>query len=77
MLSSCKGVAESATETCTKEEACFQLRQFDLDRTYGPCCGLSRSERYNRAVILGMNPPAEIPDLIRRFLSEDSHVNEK
>lgn len=33
------------------------LRRFDLEPKYGPCCGVSRSERWERAQRLGIDPP--------------------
>lgn len=40
------------------------LRQFDMNMVYGPCIGLSRIDRLNRARKLGLNPPEEIENLI-------------
>ena len=42
------------------------LRQFDLDSRFGPCSGITRLERWERAVELGLDPPAEVPQLVRR-----------
>lgn len=36
------------------------LRDFDLDTRYGPCCSLSRSDRWQRAHVLGLGPPQDI-----------------
>ena len=41
-----------------------QLRAFDLDSRYGPCTGLTRRERYDRAVKLGKRPPECIAELL-------------
>ncbi|XXG75480.1 hypothetical protein AAC387_Pa08g0036 [Persea americana] len=46
----------------TNEEV---LRQFDLNMNYGPCLGLSRLERWERANKLGLNPPEEVENLLR------------
>ncbi|GJJ73498.1 DNA polymerase delta subunit 4 [Entomortierella parvispora] len=40
------------------------LRQFDLTSKYGPCLGLTRLERWERAALLDLNPPNEIKDLL-------------
>ncbi|KAK7258715.1 hypothetical protein RIF29_24297 [Crotalaria pallida] len=37
-----------------------KLRQFDMDMTYGPCIGMTRKKRWERAQKFGMNPPIEI-----------------
>jgi hypothetical protein len=41
------------------------LRDFDLNTKYGPCCSLTREERWARAAYLGLNPPTEILQIIR------------
>lgn len=45
-----------------EEEA---LRQFDMDMRFGPCLGITRLERWERAVRLGLNPPVELASLLR------------
>lgn len=40
------------------------LRVFDLDPNYGPCMGMSRLERWQRAKDLDLNPPQEIHDIL-------------
>lgn len=41
------------------------LRQFDMNMAYGPCMGMSRMARLERAKKLGMNPPADVERLLR------------
>ncbi|KAI8468205.1 MAG: DNA polymerase delta subunit 4-like protein [Monoraphidium minutum] len=45
-------------EGISEEEAL--LRTFDLTSKYGPCTGMSRLERWQRAARLGLEPPAEV-----------------
>ncbi|KAG6382389.1 hypothetical protein SASPL_157944 [Salvia splendens] len=45
-----------------KEEV---LRQFDMNMAYGPCIGISRPERWERANNFGLNPPAQVENLLR------------
>ncbi|KAF9330990.1 hypothetical protein BG006_006108 [Podila minutissima] len=40
------------------------LRQFDLTSKYGPCTDITRLERWERASLLGLNPPQEIKDTL-------------
>ncbi|RDX89924.1 DNA polymerase delta subunit 4, partial [Mucuna pruriens] len=40
------------------------LRQFDMDMTYGPCIGLTRIQRWERAHTMGLNPPPQIKCLL-------------
>ncbi|KAK9949814.1 hypothetical protein M0R45_005344 [Rubus argutus] len=41
------------------------LRQFDLNMAYGPCLGITRLARWERACRLGMNPPKEVESLLK------------
>ncbi|XP_061583097.1 DNA polymerase delta subunit 4 [Cololabis saira] len=47
-----------------REEELQRLRQFDLDWKFGPCTGISRLQRWERADLHGLNPPEEIRDLL-------------
>jgi len=40
------------------------LRVFDLSYEYGPCIGVTRLERWERAAALGLNPPTEVRDIL-------------
>eukprot|EP01018_Ginkgo_biloba_P024287 Gb_26824 [translate_table: standard] len=42
------------------------LRQFDMNLAYGPCLGVSRLERWERASRLGLNPSHQIKDILER-----------
>ena len=42
------------------------LRQFDMDMHYGPCLGLKRLERWERAHRMGMQPPIQVKEIIER-----------
>ncbi|WFD32249.1 hypothetical protein MSPP1_003293 [Malassezia sp. CBS 17886] len=41
------------------------LRVFDLNPTYGPCMGLRRLERWERAKDIGEDPPEAIAEILR------------
>uniref|UniRef100_A0A2P2MRU5 DNA polymerase delta subunit 4 n=1 Tax=Rhizophora mucronata TaxID=61149 RepID=A0A2P2MRU5_RHIMU len=41
------------------------LRQFDMNMAYGPCLGMTRIARWERAQRLGLNPPKEIEGLLK------------
>ncbi|KAK6232605.1 hypothetical protein SCA6_002678 [Theobroma cacao] len=41
------------------------LRQFDMNMAYGPCLGITRMARWERAQRLGLNPPKEIENLLK------------
>ncbi|KAL1940883.1 hypothetical protein VTO73DRAFT_7924 [Trametes versicolor] len=40
------------------------LRVFDLSYEYGPCIGVSRLYRWERAHALGLNPPLEVKEIL-------------
>lgn len=41
------------------------LRQFDMNMAFGPCLGMTRLARWERAQRLGLNPPVEIEGLLK------------
>ncbi|XP_068607304.1 DNA polymerase delta subunit 4 isoform X2 [Brachionichthys hirsutus] len=47
-----------------RQEGLEKLRHFDLDWRFGPCTGISRLDRWERAKGHGLNPPGEIRDLL-------------
>ncbi|KAJ6551442.1 DNA polymerase delta, subunit 4-domain-containing protein [Mycena capillaripes] len=50
------------------------LRVFDLSYEYGPCIGVTRLERWERASALGLNPPTEVRDILTtRQGAQDSY----
>ncbi|KAI8540606.1 hypothetical protein RHMOL_Rhmol09G0276100 [Rhododendron molle] len=42
------------------------LRQFDMNMKYGPCLGMTRLARWERAHSLGLNPPKDVERLLRQ-----------
>ncbi|KAH7687125.1 DNA polymerase delta subunit 4 protein [Dioscorea alata] len=46
------------------DEMEVKLRQFDMDMKYGPCLGLTRLERWNRAESMGLHPPLELGSIL-------------
>ncbi|KAM9792275.1 LOW QUALITY PROTEIN: DNA polymerase delta subunit 4 [Neosynchiropus ocellatus] len=53
-----------------RDEELQKLRQFDLDWRFGPCTGISRLQRWERAQVHGLNPPEEI-----RYLLLQTHTD--
>jgi len=43
------------------------LKQFDLDMTFGPCTGISRIDRYERALRHELDPPIRVYELIQLY----------
>ncbi|KAL3140538.1 hypothetical protein ABBQ32_005118 [Trebouxia sp. C0010 RCD-2024] len=63
--------------TCKQGQACtvgskegnhdeWVLRQFDLAAKYGPCTNISRKERWERASLLGLDPPQAVLHILQQ-----------
>eukprot|EP00730_Choanoeca_flexa_P005094 TRINITY_DN11873_c0_g3_i1.p4 TRINITY_DN11873_c0_g3~~TRINITY_DN11873_c0_g3_i1.p4 ORF type:complete len:112 (+),score=13.99 TRINITY_DN11873_c0_g3_i1:3217-3552(+) len=49
------------------------LRQFDLDLKLGPCVGISRMERWQRAQNFGLGPSPKIKELLDNHLGDERY----
>lgn len=47
------------------DEARELLRQFDMTMRYGPCVGVPRTSRWERALRFGLDPPARILEILQ------------
>ncbi|KAF8909533.1 DNA polymerase delta, subunit 4-domain-containing protein [Mucidula mucida] len=47
------------------------LREFDLTYDYGPCIGMSRMERWERADKMGLNPPQKVYGILQQHDTDD------
>lgn len=71
---STKEAVPVTTHLPLSEEEDGELRSFDLCQKYGPCVGLSRLERWERAEKLGLNPPLLVREILMAR-STDSDAN--
>ena len=55
---------EDEDASAARDEA--TLRGFDLTSAYGPCLGLTRLERWDRAVKYGLDPPKAVLEALQR-----------
>ncbi|KAI3706107.1 hypothetical protein L1987_76363 [Smallanthus sonchifolius] len=46
------------------------LRQFDMNMAYGPCVGMKRIDRWNRASSLGLRTPGNVYRLLTSAANE-------
>lgn len=51
-----------------------RLKEFDLDSEYGPCIGITRLERWQRAEEYGLYPPKEIKEIILQHPNNTSYT---
>uniref|UniRef100_A0A673N6U9 DNA polymerase delta subunit 4-like n=1 Tax=Sinocyclocheilus rhinocerous TaxID=307959 RepID=A0A673N6U9_9TELE len=58
-----------------REKDLQELKKFDLDWKFGPCTGISRLQRWERAALHGLNPQQEIKDiLLKESTDPEEHV---
>ncbi|XP_074852143.1 DNA polymerase delta subunit 4 [Carettochelys insculpta] len=50
------------------------LRQFDLHWEYGPCTGITRLQRWERAESLGLNPPVVVRETLLEHEGDPSFM---
>ncbi|XP_060908938.1 DNA polymerase delta subunit 4 isoform X2 [Labrus mixtus] len=65
---------EEAETKSVREEELQQLKQFDLDWRFGPCTGISRLQRWERAKLHGLNPPEEIRELLLKTQTDPEYT---
>jgi DNA polymerase delta subunit 4 len=49
------------------------LLMFDRNYDYGPCIGVTRLERWERAQAMGLNPPLEVNAPFEQFDRQTRH----
>lgn len=42
------------------------LKDFDLNSDFGPCMGITRMERWERASKFGLNPPIQVREILEK-----------
>ncbi|KAB5581466.1 hypothetical protein PHYPO_G00176070 [Pangasianodon hypophthalmus] len=52
-----------------------ELKKFDLDWRFGPCTGISRLQRWDRAALHGLNPPQEIKDILLKETTDPDYTH--
>ena len=50
--------------SCVCADTECKLRRWDMDMKFGPCIGMPRMRRWERAEKLGLTPPTEIRNLL-------------
>ncbi|CAI5762912.1 DNA polymerase delta subunit 4 [Podarcis lilfordi] len=59
-------VTVQAVQDAAHPDQLETLKQFDLSWQYGPCAGITRLQRWERAELLGLNPPAMVRELLEK-----------
>ncbi|XP_034981516.2 DNA polymerase delta subunit 4 [Zootoca vivipara] len=59
-------VTVQAVQDAAHPDQLETLKQFDLSWQYGPCTGITRLQRWERAQLLGLNPPAMVRELLEK-----------
>ena len=63
-------IASEGGQASASDKAAILLRQFDLASKYGPCTGMTRMERWQRAEDLDLNPPREVYKILKRAIQD-------
>lgn len=50
------------------------LREFDMNLEFGPCIGITRLERWERAHRHGLEPPPEVKELVTRHADDPKYT---
>ncbi|KAK3703593.1 hypothetical protein QZH41_019134 [Actinostola sp. cb2023] len=50
------------------------LKEFDMTLEYGPCIGITRMERWERADKFGLHPPQIVKDIISKKLNDEIYT---
>lgn len=67
------GVKPSTSKNSVEDEIKI-LRDFDLNWVYGPCIGITRLERWNRAFRHGLNPSDGVKDILLANSKDDKYT---
>ncbi|XP_060628202.1 DNA polymerase delta subunit 4 [Anolis sagrei] len=59
--------AESSLQDAAQPDQVELLKHFDLSWEYGPCTGITRWQRWERAELLGLHPPATVKELLLKY----------
>ncbi|XP_066264458.1 DNA polymerase delta subunit 4-like isoform X2 [Branchiostoma lanceolatum] len=51
------------------------LKHFDLNSDFGPCIGIMRLERWERAEKFGLTPPMDVRDLIVQHPGDEEYIH--
>ncbi|XP_062851412.1 DNA polymerase delta subunit 4 isoform X2 [Trichomycterus rosablanca] len=51
-----------------------ELKKFDLDWQFGPCTGINRLQRWERAALHGLDPPQEIKSILLKESTDPDYI---
>ncbi|XP_043940097.1 DNA polymerase delta subunit 4 isoform X3 [Protopterus annectens] len=67
---------ENGLVTVSQEELDLDmLKQFDLTWEYGPCIGITRLQRWERARLLGLDPPVKVKETVLKRKEDPIYLN--
>ncbi|XP_044872007.1 DNA polymerase delta subunit 4 isoform X2 [Mauremys mutica] len=67
--------AESPTDSSLHPAQLEMLKQFDLSWEYGPCTGITRLQRWERAESLGLSPPLMVRETLLEHEGDPSFMH--
>ncbi|XP_042615383.1 DNA polymerase delta subunit 4-like [Cyprinus carpio] len=57
-----------------REQVLRELKKFDMHQKFGPCTGISRLQRWERAALHGLNPPQDIKDILLKESTDPEYT---
>ncbi|BFZ04737.1 hypothetical protein BsWGS_07776 [Bradybaena similaris] len=69
-----KPITARAPPVSEAEKELSVLKKFDLTLEYGPCIGITRLERWERADKHGLNPPTEVRTIISKHSKDETYI---
>ncbi|XP_066934357.1 DNA polymerase delta subunit 4-like [Clytia hemisphaerica] len=67
---------KSSEQSATFLKDLETLKKFDLDSKFGPCIGITRLERWQRAHTHNLNPPHSIPKILKSYDENNNEIQE-
>lgn len=61
-------------QLCEDLQDLQELKKFDLDWKFGPCTGINRLQRWERAALHGLNPLQEIKDILLKESTDPEYT---
>ncbi|VDI50237.1 DNA polymerase delta subunit 4 [Mytilus galloprovincialis] len=63
-----------STSKADVEDELKILRHFDVTLEFGPCSGITRMERWERADKHGLNPPVIVKEILDKHLDDEEYT---
>lgn len=69
-----KQVDDPQPSTSKAEDEMAILKHFDVTLEFGPCTGITRMERWERAEKHGLNPPMVVKEILLKYPHDEDYT---